>query len=76
MILFTLGRVILFLVSLKYPHVCKSFVYYEVLNLTIEAFLPYDITFNIRMLIIVLTNVVSFITDYFDALPAAIVLCI
>ena len=76
MILFTFGRVILFLVSLKYPHVCKSFVYYEVLNLTIEAFLPYDITFNSRMDFIVLLNDISFITDYFHALPAAIVLCI
>ena len=49
MILYTFGRVILFLLSLKFPNVSKSFLYYEVLNLVIYSFLPYDITLNIQM---------------------------
>ena len=47
MILYSVGRVILFLTSLKYPQVSKSFLYYEVLKNVIEAFLPYDITFKV-----------------------------
>ena len=76
MILYTIGRVILFLLSLKYPNVSKCFLYFEVLNLIIESFMPYDITFNIKMWFVIRTNIVSFVTDYFHALPAAIVLCL
>ena len=76
MILFSCGRVILFLMSLKFPQVSKSFIYYELLNLVIDSLLPTDTKFNVRMLTLVLTNIISFTSFYFDALPAVIVLCI
>ena len=76
MILFSCGRVILFLMSLKYPQVSKSFIYYELLNLVIDSLLPTDTKFNVRMLTLVLTNIISFMTNYFHALPSVIVLCI
>ena len=76
MIIFNFGRFFIFLVSLKYPQVSKSFIYYELLILIIDSFLPTDIKFNVRMRTLVLTNIINFMANYFHALPAVIALCI
>ena len=47
--LFLLGRVILLLISLKYPKLSKIFFYYEQMDMVIGAFLPYYISYGVKM---------------------------
>ena len=40
MIIHTLGRVILMLISFKYLRICKTYFYYELLYMLLETLLP------------------------------------
>ena len=75
MYIFTVGRIILLLASLKWLRVTKCFFYYEQLLAIIEVFLPYDISPNLRNLLLMLTGSFNFITDYFHFLPSMIISC-
>ena len=75
MYFFTVGRIILLFASMKWLKVTKCFFYYEQILVMIEVFLPYDISSNLRNLLVMLTGVLNFYTDYFHFLPSMIISC-
>ena len=72
MILFTVGRVILLGLSLKYKKVTKSFIYYELVLDIIQALLPQDVVPSYSLTIVVITGVLDFMFNYFDFLPSLV----
>ena len=75
MYIFTVGRLILLLASMKWLKITKFFFYYEQILVMIEVFLPYDVSSNLRNLLVMLTGVLNFYSDYFHFLPSMIISC-
>ena len=74
MIVFNLGRVVLFLLALKWIRVTKVFFYYELITALIEQMLPWNVSWTVACLIRLLVTIVNFVTDYFDFWPSLICL--
>lgn len=72
MILFTVGRVILFLVSLRYKRVSKTFIYYEIILDILQALSPQDVGPFHALLFVVLLGMIDFMCNYFDWWPSLI----
>ena len=69
-ITFNLGRLVLFLIGLKWLKITRIFFYYELITFVIEQMLPFDITWTVATLIRLLISSLNLITDYFDWWPS------
>ena len=69
MLIFTLGRVILLLVSGKQLNVCRYYLYYELLLHIINVCLPHGLSFEIENQRMLMFALIQFGIYYYDWWP-------
>ena len=72
MLIFTLGRVILLLVSIKQLSVCRYYLYYELLLFIINICLPQGLSFDVTNEKMMMFAVLNFTIYYFEWWPSLI----
>ena len=71
LIFMTLGRAVLLLISFKRLSICKVYIYYQVVYVLLELFLPRDHG-DMQLKVMMDNNLMSFLLLYFDFWPSCI----
>ena len=72
MFIFSAGRIVLLLISMKYLAICKTYFYYELILVMIEQFLPLNENIGTANTRILLMQTLNFLLHYFDWWPSMI----
>ena len=71
LIVMTFGRIILMGLSYKYPRICRSYIYYQVIYLSLEWCLPRDYG-DMEFNVLSSDNVMNFALLYYDFWPSVV----
>ena len=65
-------RIILLLLALKWMKVTKVFLYFDQLTVIAEQLCPYNMSYNLRATLCLMTGIFNFTTEHFSFFPGMI----
>ena len=71
MIILTFGRLIFIFISIKKLAICKTYIYYQVIYILLEEFLPRDYG-DMQLKLLMANNIMNFSLLYFSFWPSVI----